>query len=128
MNSIYPDHITEQYLDDNPNIIFVFGDNLERRGSGGAARLRNHRNIYGFITKKAPTWNLNDYYTPEDYKERFFLECDKLKKEAKKNKDKTYLVSKVGAGLANKFKIWEKIIEPKMKDFFADATNVVFLW
>lgn len=44
--------VTKQFLDNNPNAIFVFGDNLLRVGYGGAAILRDHPQTYGFITKK----------------------------------------------------------------------------
>jgi hypothetical protein len=43
--------ITQEFLDTNPNAYFIFGDNLERWGHGGAARLRDHPHAIGFITK-----------------------------------------------------------------------------
>lgn len=126
--NIYPDIITKEFLDSNPNIMFVFGDNLQRVGRGGAAILRDHPQSYGFITKKAPTHNLCDYYTPSEYKATFALECYKLAELAKQNPDKIWLISKVGAGLANQFGIFEKIIEPEIKNKFRDISNIVFLW
>ena len=45
-------HITQKYLREHSNEIFVFGDNILRKGHGGAAALRNEPNTYGFITKK----------------------------------------------------------------------------
>lgn len=124
----YPKIITKDYLDRNPNIIFVFGDNLVRTGHGGAAILRHHPQAYGFITKKAPTYNLNDYYVPKEYLSVFHVECHKLLETAKANPNKTFLISEIGNGLANKFKIFEKVIAPMMKEKFIGVSNVVFLW
>lgn len=44
--------VTKEFLDQNPNAVFIFGDNRRRLGYGGAASLRDHPQTYGFITKK----------------------------------------------------------------------------
>ena len=87
--------ITEDYLNANPNFIFVFGDNLKRVGCGGAAKLRHLPNTYGFITKKAPSNKDEDYYKPEEYHDIFMDEVDKLHEEIFNNPDKIYLISKL---------------------------------
>lgn len=107
--------ITEQYLIDNPKHCFVFGDNLRRFGIGGAAKLRHLPNTYGFITKKAPTHNPDDYYKPQEYTVIFENEVAKLLKEIKKDKYDLWLISKIGAGLANKYNIWENVISFNIK-------------
>ena len=45
-------HISLDFLDSTPNAYFIFGDNLTRKGNGGAAKLRVHPHAIGFITKK----------------------------------------------------------------------------
>jgi len=45
--------ITAQYLKENPDHIFVFGDNTVRKGFGGAAKFRDFPNTYGFVTLKS---------------------------------------------------------------------------
>lgn len=120
--------ITREYLQANPTHIFVFGDNLLRIGTGGAAKLRDMKNTYGFITKKAPTYKDEDYYTPEEYEIIYIAEIINLKQIMSDNSDKTFLISKVGAGIANKFQIWEKIIEPRIKNDLKNYKNVKFLW
>lgn len=45
--------ITDQLLNNNPNALFVFGDNLIRKGYGGAAALRDHPQAFGFVTSKS---------------------------------------------------------------------------
>ena len=120
--------ITKKYLRDNPNHIFVFGDNLDRKGKGGAAILRDEPNTYGFITKKKPTTSLNDYFTPDEYKSIYKSEMKNLKNKIIKNSDKLYLISKIGAGLANKFGIFEKIIKLNIKNDLKGIKNIKFLW
>ena len=90
----------------------------------GAAELRDEPNTFGFITKKYPSNPLESFYGPEQYLLIYALEMSKLKLEIINNPDKTYLISKLGAGLANRYKIFEKVIEPNLKK----CKNVEFLW
>lgn len=120
--------VTREYLLNNKNSIFVFGDNLERMGTGGAAKFRYLPNTYGFITKKYPSNKDESFYTIEEYKEVYKKEIVKIKKEIISEKDKTFLISKLGAGLANKYQIFEKIIEPSIKKDLSEFKNVRFLW
>ena len=120
--------ITSDFLSNNLDYVFVFGDNLQRTGTGGAAALRYHKNTYGFITKKTPSHSTEAYYKKSEYIEVYLKEILKIREEMKNNPDKIYLISKVGAGLANFFMIWEKIIEPTIKSLLQDQDNVIFLW
>jgi len=114
-------------LTENPSWVFVFGDNTLRRGLGGAAKLRYHPQAYGFITKKYPTYEDTAFYRPEEYQEIYKKELEKLKKEIINKSDKTFLISLLGAGRANKYKIFETVIEPSIKKDL-DFPNVKFLW
>jgi hypothetical protein len=107
-----PKYVTAEFLRENPDVIFVFGDNLIRKGKGGAAVLRDEPNTYGFITKKYPNNQDSSFYRPDEYVELFYAELLKLAKEIEKNPERTYLISKLGGGLANKYKIYEEIIKP----------------
>lgn len=118
--------ITKAYLRENPDHIFVFGDNCKRKGKGGAATLRDEPNTYGFITKKAPNNNDGSFYKPKEYEEKFQVELRKLMKEIQRNPDKTYLISKLGAGLANKYGIYQKVIKPGLT-ILKNYHNVRFL-
>jgi len=119
--------ITQKYLQDNPNFIFVFGDNHLREGKAGAAKLRDLPNSYGFITKKFPNNDIKSFYKPEEYKLVFEKELDKLIFQIVMHQDKTFLISKLGSGLANRFHIWEKVIEPELKTL-TRYKNVKLLW
>lgn len=121
-------YVDANFLRRNPDCVFVFGDNLERRGKGGAAILRNEPNTYGFITKKRPRNIDSAFYHPEEYEEVYKSEVEKLLGEALDNPDKCYLISKLGAGLANRFKIFERILQPNLKKDLEDLHNISFLW
>lgn len=121
-------NIDEKYLRDNPYHVFVFGDNLKRTGKGGAARLRDFDNSYGFITKKSPDNEDESFYTIEEYKDVYNYEIEILMKTIENNPDYTYLISKVGSKLANKYGIFEAIIEPDIKNRLSIYRNVKFLW
>ena len=120
-------NITKKYLRDNPHHIFVFGDNLLKKGYGGAAALRDEPNTYGFITKKAPNNGEWAFYKPEEYKEVFKNEIEILEAHIKKFPSSLFLISKIGAGLANKYNIWEEVIEPNIQ-VLKNYSNVKFLW
>jgi hypothetical protein len=44
-----------------------------------------------------------------------------------RNLGKTYLISQLGSGLANKYGIWEGVIKNGIA-FLKDISNVIFLW
>lgn len=120
--------ITKSFLDSNPDAYFVFGDNLERMGYGGAAVLRDHSHSIGFITKKFPDNNDSSFYRPEEYSSVFFEELKKLKNIIKQRPNKTFYISQLGGGLANKFFIWQKLIRHNLVKELDNLDNVVFCW
>jgi len=121
-----PKYITAEFLRENPNMVFVFGDNLIRKGKGGAAKLRDEPNTYGFITKKYPNNEDSSFFRPLEYVELFWAELALLSSEIEKHPEKTYLISKLGGGLANKYYIYEKVIVPGLKKLTL-FNNVVIL-
>lgn len=121
-----PKHITAKFLRENPNVVFVFGDNLIHKGKGGAAKLRDEPNAYGFITKKYPNNQDSSFFTPGDYWHTFLGELSNLHREILMHPDRTYVISKIGAGLANKYGIYEKIIVPGIK-IFRGLKNVIVM-
>lgn len=127
MKTSIPNVISKKWLRDHPNYIFVFGDNIVRRGLGGAAKLREEPNTYGFITKKYPNNHITSFYKPEEYKEVFKTELIKLKKEIESNPDKIFLISQLGAGLANKYNIFGLVIRQGLKEL-EKYDNVEFLY
>jgi len=56
----------------NPDKIYLFGDNDQRKGTGprsGQAVIRNEKNSLGIRTKKAPNNNPTSFYTDAEYAE-----------------------------------------------------------
>ena len=119
--------ITQQYLRSHPDHVFVYGDNSIHRGYKGAAALRTEPNTYGFVTKKYPSSDHEAFYHPKPYRVIYSQEIQKLKAHMLKNPGKLYLISQLGAGLANRFGIFQKVIEPNIKTDLA-GYNVKFLW
>jgi hypothetical protein len=120
--------ICQEFLDKNPNSYFVFGDNLERFGYGGAAKLRDHPQAIGFITKKFPDNKDKSFYKPEEYSSLFFAELNKLKKIIENRPNHKFYISQLGAGLANKFFIWQKLIRHNLVWELEKFDNVIFCW
>lgn len=122
--------ITVDFLNANPDCIFVYGDNDIHAGYGGAAALRDLPNTLGFITKKLPTNDDSSFYTLDEYKEVYEEEIKSLQILIKVGKkvDKIFLISPLGSGLANKYNIWEKIIEPNLKKDLKQFKNIIWLY
>jgi len=120
--------VTKEFLDQNPNAVFIFGDNRRRLGYGGAASLRDHPQTYGFITKKNPDDMDESFFHPESYHIDFTVQSIELQLIIEKNPDKIYYISQLGGGLANRYKIWEKVCKPRLEKYFSVYDNVVFLW
>ena len=90
--------ITKEFLDQNPNAVFIFGDNRRRIGYGGAASLRDHPQAYGFITKKNPDDLDESFFHPESYHIDFTVQSIELQLVIEKNPDKIYYISQLGGG------------------------------
>ena len=119
--------ITLEYLRSHPCHIFVYGDNLLHRGCRGAAQFRSEPNTYGFVTKKFPSSKVEAFYRPAEYRPVFEQELSRLMVEIVGHGQRTYMISPVGSGLANRFKIWERVIEPG-PERLRPIENVVFLY
>ena len=120
--------ITINFLNDNPNIYFIYGDNILHKGKGGAAALRDQPNTIGFITKKFPNDDNTSFYHPDEYLQVFHKECDRLITLMKNNPHHYYLFSKIGSGLANKYCIFQLIIEPWLLSLENKFTNCSLLF
>ncbi|MGD9630666.1 MAG: hypothetical protein AB7V18_15620 [Pyrinomonadaceae bacterium] len=61
-------YTTREEVRSNPHKLFVFGDNLQRRGLGGQAReMRGEPNAIGIPTKKRPARTPDSYFTDEEF-------------------------------------------------------------
>lgn len=64
----YEAHITRAMVQAERRALFVFGDNLQRRGLGGqAAEMRGEPNAVGIPTKRAPSLGDSAFFTDADF-------------------------------------------------------------
>lgn len=60
--------ITRKYVKANRDKLFLFGDNLERRGYGGqAAAMRGEPNAIGIPTKKGPSYKTEAFFSDDEF-------------------------------------------------------------
>lgn len=75
----YRKRITRQMLRDEPEKLFVFGDNLDRRGLGGQARaMRGEQNAVIIPTKRSPSMAEGSFFTDADLREAMWAICPAL--------------------------------------------------
>jgi hypothetical protein len=123
-----PIKITKEFLDQNPNSFFVFGDNSQRVGADGASALRGHPKAIGFITKKTSNNNPSSFFKVDEYIKPFFEQLNQLVNHIQSHPNYTFYISKIGSGLANYYYIWEKLIGHNLVEDLKDFENVVFCW
>lgn len=69
MLKIFQKRIYREDLRANPNVIYLFGDNLLEVGMGGqAGEMRGEPNAVGIPTKKAPGMGDEDFFTDDEFK------------------------------------------------------------
>jgi len=95
--------ITRDIIQQNPDVIFVFGDNDLRRGKGGQAySARGEKNVLGIRTKKKPATTEDSYYTDKEFeqnKKKIIEDVLRVKRAIDEGK-KVYLFPKIGEGRA----------------------------
>ena len=62
MMTITVDKLSIKLCRENPNDIFVFGDNLIGEGKGGQAIIRDEPNAFGIPTKRLPSMRPNAFF------------------------------------------------------------------
>jgi len=68
---------TKKMLDENPDMAFLFGDNEERTGTGGQAKVcRGQKNAYGIRTKQSPSMSKNAFWSDKNYKSNINMMAD----------------------------------------------------
>jgi hypothetical protein len=109
MKIIYIPHITRKYVRDRPNLLFIFGDNDERRGFGGLAKeVRGESNLVGIRVKRFPSYCDTSFYMDMDFfNQSLKIKCDVEEvKTRSKNYDAIVFPSNgIGTGLVDLKKI-----------------------
>ena len=107
--------ITRNKVKENPDVLYLFGDNLLRKGLGGQAKeMRGENNTLGIISKKYPSNNISSFYYDNDFYswlEVFSSDIKNLAEKINSGKYKAIVIPTIGVGLAdlpNKApKIWK---------------------
>lgn len=69
-NIWYKGDITREFVQANPDYIFLFGDNTIRQGYGGQAKeMRGEPNAIGIVTKRFPSMEFGSLFTDDDFEE-----------------------------------------------------------
>lgn len=70
MPVIFQKFIFRSDLKANPEVKYLFGDNLVRKGYGGQAKeMRGEPNAIGVATKRTPSNNPGEFFTDDEYTE-----------------------------------------------------------
>jgi hypothetical protein len=99
------DEFTWSYADDNPQLLFAFGDNMARKGRGGQAVIRGLSNAIGIPTKWLPTWDAHAFFCDADWgrydvRESITLPFDHLDKAITEGRDVVIAAAGLGTGRA----------------------------
>ncbi len=73
--------------------------------------------------------NRNDsFYKPDEYRAIYQEEISKLKRLIEASPEKKFLIAKIGGRYANRFRIFNEVIGPQIKEDLKAYNNVTFLW
>lgn len=118
--------IYSEDLRNNPETLYVFGDNLERTGRGGQAKeMRGHVNAHGIVTKKRPSHgHWDDYFHDSDQSFKVILDKDFRELEKKLLSGSYHSVvfpsEGLGTGLAKL-----KVYAPNHLDYIVERINIL---
>ena len=103
-------------LNKYPHVIFVFGDNMIRRGKGGQAIIRDCQNSFGISTKRYPKNTQDAFYSDrEDEINTTLRDMEQFKRLVLNGKPVILPRGGIGTGLAclptkSPF-IWKMLVE-----------------
>ena len=113
--------ITREAVRAHRDWLFVFGDNIERRGHGGqAAAMRGEPNSLGIATKRAPGMNEDDFFS--DQSDEFAIVANDLAKlfaEFKTGRTIIIPMNGIGSGFAQ-LKTRSPLIHDMINKMLAD--------
>ena len=108
--------ITRKMMQENPDVLFIFGDNCHREGKGGQAKeMRGEPNALGIVTKARPDHKPDAYLTDKNYEYyKTVIDGDLLilNEELKSGRKVVFPSDGIGTGLA---KLKENA--PKLYDY-----------
>ncbi len=101
---LFQEWISRADLQDNPDKIYVFGDNVERYGYGGQAKeMRGEPNAFGIPTKWAPSMSDDAYFSDRQYNDIVIildLHFQKLRSHIENGTSVVFPTDGIGTGLS----------------------------
>lgn len=102
--------IFREDLKNNPNILYVFGDNLERIGFGGQAlEMRGEPNAFGIATKRSPHHGSAECYFHDSDTDCLDIVCDEFDRLEGELKEFEYHQTSLGPWKKHK---WDAVVIP----------------
>lgn len=92
--------ITRDYVRENSEYGFIFGDNVERKGLGGQAyHMRGEPNSFGVATKWSPGAGDDDYFKDHEFRAWMVIDRDLFTIELEMfGEGKTFILPEDGIG------------------------------
>lgn len=104
MALLYIKRYSRDFIQAHPDWLFVFGDNLERRGLGGQAKeARGEPNAVGIPTKRKPNNDDDAFLTDADYHEWAGIaggDMSRIRRAHKLGRVVVWPLDGIGTGLA----------------------------
>jgi hypothetical protein len=101
---LFQEWISRADLQDNPDKIYVFGDNVKRYGYGGQAKeMRGEPNAFGIPTKWAPSMSDDAYFSDRQYNDIVIildLHFQKLRSHIENGTSVVFPTNGIGTGLS----------------------------
>ena len=123
MDTLIPIHLTAEFIWKHPEIIFVFDDNILRRGNVGSAKIcRGYPNCYGIATKRSDCRDERVCYMNDDLEDVYcrIIEQD-IKAVPRDDGRRIYVIPGIGEGYAKlpekAPKVWE-YLQRRLKEEF----------
>jgi len=116
---------------ENPNKLYVFGDNTFRVGSAGQASIRKESNSFGIATKVSPSTTTDAYFKDDSEIHWAYIKSDieKLKEISKDYDVIVFPADGLGTGLSdmpNKCpRLFQKMVDLLIRDFDYDMSKFI---
>lgn len=92
--------LSVQLLREHPDRIYVFGDNLLRRGRAGQAVIRDEPNAFGVPTKRLPTMATEAFFSDQDDEREAVVQALRELFVLAKTREVVFPKAGLGTGLA----------------------------
>ena len=124
--------VTHKYLDDNPNIIYVYSDNLLLKGNSYDCIYRNHPQALAFTTYKKPPTLTGDslafYCLETEYPQVYQEQVTSLKRILQNYRFNDFVIAPLGKELEPKSYVFEDFITHNIQRDLKDFDNIVYNW